>query len=139
MKQAERTRTTKYVLAEISRWLLHRRRDTKEIHIAGCGKKKIRKEKRKTKVIRRKQGIEARKQENRTQGLSIATNLPVSATKPTRGPCHTISHLLPALVGNGIKCHCCRCQVPPQRTNQQKPKQNCLDSGAVATQVSLIS
>ena len=55
-----------------------------------------------------------KKQENHTQGVSIATNLPVSATKPRRGPCHTIYHL-PALVGNGIKCHCCRCRAPPLR------------------------
>ena len=46
MTQAERTRTIKYVLAESSRWLLHRRRDTKKINIPGC-RNKIRKEKRK--------------------------------------------------------------------------------------------
>ena len=33
----------KYVLAESSRWLLHRRRDTKKINIPGC-REKIRKE-----------------------------------------------------------------------------------------------
>ena len=44
MTQAERTRTINYVLAERSRWLLHRRRDTKKINIPGC-RKKIRKEK----------------------------------------------------------------------------------------------
>ena len=34
---------------------------------------------------------------------SVVTKFPVSATKtkPSRGPCHTICHLLPALVGNG--------------------------------------
>ena len=49
MTQAERTRTIKNVLAESSRWLLHRRRDTKKINIPGCrGKNKARK-KRKTK------------------------------------------------------------------------------------------
>ena len=51
---------------------------------------------------KRKVGSKARKQENRTLGVSIATNLPVSATKPRRGPCHTICHLLPALVGIGM-------------------------------------
>ena len=40
MTQAERTRTIKYVLAESSRWLLHRRRDTKKINVPGCRKKK---------------------------------------------------------------------------------------------------
>ena len=39
-QQAERTRTTKYVLAESSRWLLHRRRDTHKIkHTVMQGKK----------------------------------------------------------------------------------------------------
>ena len=47
-------------------------------------KKEKKNEKRKTKS--RKQGTKASKQENRTQGVSIATNLPVSATKPRRGP-----------------------------------------------------
>ena len=54
---------------------------------------------------KRKVGSKARKQENRTLGVSIATNLPVSATKPRRGPCHTMCHLRPAFVGKGIKCH----------------------------------
>ena len=71
------------------------------------------KEKRKTKS--RNQGTKASKHENRTQGISIAINLPVSDTKPRRGPCHTICHLLPALVGNGIKCHCCRGRAPPPK------------------------
>ena len=75
MTQAERTRTTEYVLAGSSRWL-HRRRDTKKINIAGSRKKNNREnknEKRKTKS--RKQGIEASKQENRAQGVSIATKI----------------------------------------------------------------
>ena len=62
MTQAERTRAVKYVvLAESSRWLLHRRRDTKKISISGCREKiwKERKEKRKTKS--RKQGTKASK------------------------------------------------------------------------------
>ena len=138
MTQAERTRTTKYVLAESSRWLLHRRRDTKKINIPGCRKKiKERKEKRKTKS--KKQGTKASDQENRTQGVSIATNLASSATKSRRGPYHTICHLLPALVGNGIKSHCCRCRALPPREQVDENQQNCLDSGAVATQVPLIS
>ena len=61
MTQAGRTRTIKYALAESSRWLLHRRRDTKKINIPGCRKKirKERKEKRKTK--NRKQDTKASK------------------------------------------------------------------------------
>ena len=62
MTQAERTRTIKYVLAESSRWLLHRRRDTKKINIPGY-RKKIIKEKRKTRS--RKQGTKARKSYSR--------------------------------------------------------------------------
>ena len=42
---------------------------------------------------------------------SIVTKLPVSATKPSLGPCCTICHL-PALVNNGIKCRYCRCRAP---------------------------
>ena len=33
----------------------------------------------------------------------VATKFPVSVTKPSRGPYHATCHLLPALVGNGIK------------------------------------
>ena len=49
MTQAERTRTIKYVLDESSRWLLHRRRDTKKINIPGCREKNKKRKKRKTK------------------------------------------------------------------------------------------
>ena len=119
MTQAERTRTVKYVLAESSKWLPHRRRDTKKINIPGCRQKKQvrteRKEKRKTKS--RKQGTKARKSYSRR--LRSSKSSPVSATKPRRGPCHTICHL-PAFVGNGIKCHCCRCRAPPPEHKSTK-------------------
>ena len=59
--------------------------------------KNTKRKKRKTKS--RKQGTKASKQENRTQGVAIASNQPVSATKPRRGPCHINCDLLPALVG----------------------------------------
>ena len=123
-QQAERTRFMNYALAESSRWLLHRRRDTMKINIPGCRKKIRRERKKKRKTKSRKQGTKASKQENRTQGVSIATNLPVSATKPRRGPCHTICHLLPALVGNGIKYHCCHCRAPPfpEQINEKQNK-----------------
>ena len=50
---------------------------------------KIRKERQeKDKVM---VGSKAQKHSNRTQGVSIATYLPVSTTKPRRGPCHTLS------------------------------------------------
>ena len=67
MTQAEKTRTIKYVLAESSRWLLHRRRDTKKINTPGC-REKIRK-KRKTKS--RKQSTRASKQECACHNTSI--------------------------------------------------------------------
>ena len=89
-------------------------------------------ERKKRKTNSRKQGTKARKQENRTYDVSIATNLPVSATKPRRGPCHTICNLLPALVGNG-KRHCCRCRPPPpEQINKNQTKLpgfgGCIDS-----------
>ena len=61
MTQAERTRTIKYVLAENSRWLLHRRRDTKKINIPRCRKKNKKRKKRKTKNESKKQGTKASK------------------------------------------------------------------------------
>ena len=106
-------------------------------HTGMQGKNNLRK-KRKRKTESRKQGTKVSKQENRTQGVSIATNFPVSATKPRRGLCHTICHLR-ALVSNDIECHCCRCRAHPPANKSTKTKQNCPDSGAVATQVPLIS
>ena len=52
-QQAEIRRTIKYVLAVSTRWLLHRRRDTKKINMRGCRekKRKDRKEKRKTRYL----------------------------------------------------------------------------------------
>ena len=98
----------------------------------GMQEKKVRK-KRKRKTKSRKQGTKA---SEKIVLKASPTNLPVSATKPRRGPCHTICHL-PALVGNGIKCHCCRCRAPPPETNQRKPNKTAW-TRAVATQVPLI-
>ena len=50
MTQARRIRPKKYVLAESSRWLLHRRRDTKKINIPGYREKKRKERKEKRKV-----------------------------------------------------------------------------------------
>ena len=105
----------------------------------GMQEKRGKETKEKRKVGGSKVQIKASKQENRTQGVSIATNIPVSATKPRRGPCHTICHLIPALDGNGITCHCCRFRAPHPANKSSKTKQNCLESGAVATQDPLIS
>ena len=67
MTHAERTRTIKHVLAESSRWLLHRRTDTK-INIPGC-RKKIRKEKKNEK---RKVGSKAQKQASKKTVLKAS-------------------------------------------------------------------
>ena len=109
----------------------------KEDKHTGMQEKKMGTKKRKTKSM--KQGTEASKQENRTQGVSISSNLAVSATKPRRGPCHTIYRLIPALVGNGIKCHFCRCRASPPLEQIDENKKKCLDKGVVATEVPLIS
>ena len=58
--QAERTRTIKYLLAESSRWLLHRRRETKKINIPGCREKKNNNNEKKNE--KRKEGSKAQKQ-----------------------------------------------------------------------------
>ena len=100
--------------------------------------KKIRKErKKKRKMKSRKQGTKASKQENRTQGVGIATNLPVSATKPRRGPCHTICHL-PAFVGNRIKCYCYRCRAPPPANESTKTQTKLPGLGGCGNSSSLI-
>ena len=44
--------TIKYALAERSRWLLYRRRDTKSVNIPGCRKKNKKRKKRKTKNVK---------------------------------------------------------------------------------------
>ena len=59
-QQAERTRFMNYALAESSRWLLHRRRDTMKINIPGCRKKNKNRKKRKNE--KRKVGSKAQKQ-----------------------------------------------------------------------------
>ena len=121
MTQAERTRTIKYLLVESSRWLLHRRRDTKKINIPGCREKirKERKEKQKTKS--RKQSTKASKQENRAHGVSIATNLPVSATKPRQGLAtpSAIFFLLSSAMVSSVSA--AAVEPPAPRTNQRKP------------------
>ena len=99
----------------------------KEDKHTGMQEKKMGTKKRKTKSM--KQGTEASKQENRTQGVSISSNLAVSATKPRRRPCHTIYRLIPALVGNGIKYHCCCCRARPPRTNKRKPNKTAWTRG----------
>ena len=57
MTQAQRTRNKKY--SESSRWLLHRRRDTKKINIPGC---RIKEKKKRKKNEKRRVGSKAQKQ-----------------------------------------------------------------------------
>ena len=76
MTQAGRTRTIKYVLTESSRWLLHRRRETKKINMPGCREKN----KERKKNEKRKVGSKAQKQARKScSRVSVETNLPVSA------------------------------------------------------------
>ena len=110
-------------------------REDKHTVMQGKKNKKRTKRKRKRKVGSKAQS----KRENRTQDVSIATNLPVSATKPRRGPCHTIRHLLLLLSATVSSFTAAAVEPPPPANKSTKTKQNCLDSGAVATQVPLIS
>ena len=65
----------------------------------------VRKEK---KNKRRKQGKKAKI----ILKASIVAKLPVSATKPSGGPCHTICNL-PNLVDSGVTCQYYRYRAPP--------------------------
>ena len=92
---------------------------------AGKNIRKERKEERKT--ISRKQGTKASKQENRTQAVSIAANLPVSATKPRRGPCHTVFFLLSLATVSSVTA--AAVQPSPPRTSQRKPNKTARTRG----------
>ena len=61
----------------------------------------------------------------------------VSAAKPSRWPCHTICHLLPALVDSGVKCHCCRCRALSPWTYRRKPNKTTINRirGWVASKI----
>ena len=71
MTQAERTRSIKYALAESSRRLLHRRRDTKKIKHTGMQEKNKKRKNRKTKNEKRKVGSVAQKQANKKKQLFL--------------------------------------------------------------------
>ena len=84
--RAERTRTIKNVLAESSKWLLHRRRDTKKINIPGC-RGKVREDK-------RKEGSKAQKQARKSYPWRLQS-------KKSSCPCYkaeteTLPHHLPS-------------------------------------------
>ena len=142
MTQAEIIRTIQYVLAESSRWLLHRRRDTKQTNIPGCRKKKKekkRKEKRKTKS--RKQGTkkkQARKSYSRRPHSNKSSRLCYVQSRD--GDLATPSAIFFLLSSATVSSVAAATVEPTHPVNKStKTKQNCLDSGAVATQVPLIS
>ena len=60
----------KHVLAESSRWLLHRRRNTKKINIPGCRKKR----KKEKKNEKRKVGSKAQKQARKSYSRRLHSN-----------------------------------------------------------------
>ena len=139
MTQGDETRTTKCVLAERRKWLLHRRRHTKKINIPGCRKKIGKKEKKNEK---RKVESKAQKQARKSYSRRLHSNK--SSRLCYEAETGTLSHRLPS-------SSCCRWQryqvsllplsSPPRANKSTKTKQNCLDSAAVlvATQVPLIS
>ena len=89
-QQAERTRTKKYVLAESSRRLLHRRRDTKKINISGC-RKNVRKEEKNEK---RKVGSKAKKQARKSYSRRLHSNK--SSRLCYKAETGTLPHHLPS-------------------------------------------
>ena len=88
---------------------------------------------------RRKEGSETKRKKIVLEA-SIGTELPISATKPSRVPCHPICHLLPILVDSGIKCQYCRCRPPPlrQQINEKTNKTTRSRGLYVATQTPLV-
>ena len=125
MTQAELTRTIKYVLAESSRWLMHRRGDTKRINIPGC-RKKIRKEEKNEK---RKVGIKVQKQENSTQGVSISIIF-LSLLQGRDGDLATPSTILFLLSSATVSSvTAAAVEPPPPRTTQRKPNKTAWTRG----------
>ena len=90
MTQAERTRTIKYVLAESSRWRLHKRRDTNKINIPGCREKKVRK----TKNEKRNVGSKVQKQARKSYSRRLHSNK--SSRLGYKAETGTLSHHLPS-------------------------------------------
>ena len=77
-------------------------------------------------------------QENCAQGVHSNKASRLYATKPSRGPCHTIRHLLPALVDIGrYQVSLLPLSSTPSVNKSTKTNQNCQESGAVTTQVPL--
>ena len=119
MTRAEITCNIKYVLAESSRWLLHRRRDTKKMKHTGMQEIK-RKEKKNEK---RKVGSKAQKQARKSYSRRLHNNK--SSRLCYKAETGTLPHHLPS-------SYCSRRQryqvsllplssPPPRRTNQRKP------------------
>ena len=83
----------KHALAEVKMTAARTKQHQKEKHIVTTRTEKNAKKKKSKKIVLK---------------ASIATKLPVSATKPSRARCHTSCHLLPTLVDNGVSMstHC---------------------------------
>ena len=91
MTQAERRHTIKYVLAESSRWLLHRRRDTKKINTPDPGKKQ---EKKENENEKRKVGSKAQKQARKSYSRRLHSNK--SSRLCYKAETGTLRHHLPS-------------------------------------------
>ena len=130
MTQAGRACTIKYVLAESSRWLLQRRRNTKKINIPGCREKYEKKKKRKVGSKAQKQAGKKndsrRLHSNKSSRLCYKVETGTSPHHPQSScslrPRYEVS-LLPLS------------RPPPPRTNERKPTKlpglgGCSNSGS---------
>ena len=133
--QAEITRTIKYVLAESSRWLLHRRRDTKKINIPVCNKKSKKGKKRKTKS--RKQGTNASKKI--VLKASPQQQIFPSLLQSRDGDLTTPSAIFFLLSSAAISSATTAAVEPPPRQQSNEKQAKLPGLGVVATQVPLIS
>ena len=122
MTQADRTRTIKYVLAESSRWLLHRRRNTKKINIPGCrGKKK--KGKKEKKNEKREVGSKVQKQARKSYSRRLHSNkISPSRLCSRDGDLATPSAIFFLLLSATVSSVTAAAVKPPSpRANQRKP------------------
>ena len=89
------------------------------------------KKRKQRKTKSRKQGTKASKKENRSQGVSIATNLPVSATmlQSRDGDLATPSTIFLLLSATVSSVTAAAVEPPPPRTNQRKPNKSAWTRG----------
>ena len=110
-----------------------RRRDTMKINIPGC-RTKIRKEKQKKEA--RHKSKQARKSYSRRLHSNKSCRLCYKAETGTL-PHHLPSSCFSSATVSSVTA--APAEPPPPANKSTKTKQNCLDSGAAATQVPLIS